>query len=93
MFLLLIPMFLPGTEIICQARGVPLPTITWTRSNGEKIGTIPGLRQVRLQVYLSSSDHRTNTVFIILGKGFYISKIQAPQSIHYLKLKKNKSFL
>ena len=36
-----------GTEIICQARGVPLPNITWTRANGETIGTIPGLRQVR----------------------------------------------
>jgi len=35
-----------GTEIICQARGVPLPNITWTRANGERIGTIPGLRQV-----------------------------------------------
>ena len=35
-----------GTKIICQARGVPLPNITWTKSNGEPIGTVPGLRQV-----------------------------------------------
>ena len=35
-----------GTKIICQARGVPLPTITWTKSSGEPIGTVPGLRQV-----------------------------------------------
>ena len=41
-------MLIAGTEIICQARGVPLPNITWTRANGERIGTIPGLRQVRL---------------------------------------------
>ena len=37
-----------GTKIICQARGVPLPNITWTKSNGEPIGTVPGLRQVRV---------------------------------------------
>ena len=36
-----------GTKIICQARGVPLPNITWTKSNGDPIGTVPGLRQVR----------------------------------------------
>lgn len=35
-----------GTKIICQARGVPLPNITWTKANGEPIGTVPGLRQV-----------------------------------------------
>jgi len=35
-----------GTKIICQSRGVPLPNITWTKSNGEPIGTVPGLRQV-----------------------------------------------
>ena len=39
-------MFSAGTKIICQARGVPLPNITWTKSNGEPIGTVPGLRQV-----------------------------------------------
>ena len=38
--------FTAGTKIICQARGVPLPNITWTKSNGEPIGTVPGLRQV-----------------------------------------------
>ena len=36
-----------GTKIICQARGVPLPNITWTKADGEPIGTVPGLRQVR----------------------------------------------
>ena len=36
-----------GTKIICQARGVPLPNITWTKTNGEPIATVPGLRQVR----------------------------------------------
>merc|ERR1719397_515082 len=35
-----------GTKIICQARGVPLPNITWTKADGEPIGTVPGLRQV-----------------------------------------------
>ena len=39
-----------GTKIICQARGVPLPNITWTKSNGEKIETVPGLRQVNLRI-------------------------------------------
>lgn len=35
-----------GTEIICQARGSPFPSISWTKSDGTPIGTIPGLRQV-----------------------------------------------
>ena len=39
--------FTAGTKIICQARGVPLPNITWTKTNGEPIATVPGLRQVR----------------------------------------------
>lgn len=37
-----------GTEIICQARGSPFPSISWTKSDGTPIGTIPGLRQVNL---------------------------------------------
>ena len=49
-------MLIAGTEIICQARGVPLPNITWTRANGERIGTIPGLRQVRLVSSFLASD-------------------------------------
>ena len=49
-------MLTAGTEIICQARGVPLPNITWTRANGERIGTIPGLRQVRLVSFFLASD-------------------------------------
>ena len=43
--------FTAGTKIICQARGVPLPNITWTKSNGEPIGTVPGLRQVSYWFY------------------------------------------
>ena len=38
-----------GTEIICQARGSPFPSISWTKSDGTPIGTIPGLRQVNLE--------------------------------------------
>ena len=37
-----------GTEIVCQARGTPMPRIIWVQGNGEIVKDVPGLRQVRL---------------------------------------------
>ena len=35
-----------GTEIVCQARGTPMPHIVWVKGNGEIVKDVPGLRQV-----------------------------------------------
>lgn len=35
-----------GTEIVCQARGTPMPVITWTKTDGSVVKDVPGLRQV-----------------------------------------------
>ena len=36
-----------GTEIVCQARGTPMPHIVWVKGTGEMVKDVPGLRQVR----------------------------------------------
>jgi hypothetical protein len=39
-----------GTEIVCQARGTPMPHIIWVKGgNGEIVKDVPGLRQVRTE--------------------------------------------
>ena len=35
-----------GTEIVCQARGTPMPRITWLKPDGTVVKDVPGLRQV-----------------------------------------------
>ena len=52
-----------GTKIICQARGVPLPNITWTKADGEPIGTVPGLRQVKGLVVKFFWSGKSTTTF------------------------------
>nr|XP_027205557.1 Down syndrome cell adhesion molecule-like protein 1 [Dermatophagoides pteronyssinus] len=36
-----------GSVITCSAKGIPAPTITWTRADGTPLIQIPGLRQIR----------------------------------------------
>ena len=57
-----------GTKIICQARGVPLPNITWTKSNGEPIGTVPGLRQVSFDHLIIDMKSKQESKIQIIGK-------------------------
>ncbi|KAH9415900.1 hypothetical protein DERP_000394 [Dermatophagoides pteronyssinus] len=36
-----------GSIITCSAKGIPAPTITWTRADGTPLVQIPGIRQIR----------------------------------------------
>jgi len=37
-----------GAEVICQARGTPMPKITWVRADDDSVvRDVPGLRQVQ----------------------------------------------
>lgn len=43
-----------GAEIPCQARGTPQPEIIWLRADGTAVGDVPGLRQVKKTLKLTS---------------------------------------
>ena len=60
-----------GTEIVCQARGTPMPHIVWVKGNGDIVKDVPGLRQV------SSRARRKNgvvysTMYDTVEDGLYV---------------------